>query len=138
VSWECANAPVERLARMLVRAAMSDQPDVESVDALSLVAGLSRRCLQYRCSAAGVAARDCVHLVQCLKSLWNSDDVSWDPAALLPICDPRTLRRVLRRGSFTPDRRPDIKEFILSQQFCGSPSLRRALLRECERQRTTR
>lgn len=60
------SVPIAALARILVRVAQSGNPVVQSVDTLADAAGMSRRTFQYRCQAAGVAARDCVRFVQCL------------------------------------------------------------------------
>jgi hypothetical protein len=121
---------IGELARILVRAASPRQPDVDSVESLSKASGMSRRALQYRCQAAGIAARDCVHFVQCLKSILSADEESWDPAALIPVIYARTLRRILDQAGLAERRRPRLAEFVARQQFCTNQWFKDAVLTE--------
>lgn len=125
-------APIGLLARVLVHAALPEEPVIHSVDALARMAGLSRRALQYRCQAAGVTARDCVRFVQCLKAIIGAAGAKWEPAAVIPIADARTLRRLLTQAGMENNSCPTISEFIPGQQFLQSVGFREAVLRELE------
>jgi hypothetical protein len=125
-----ACAPVSELARILVGASLPDQTTIHSVDTLARSAGMSRRALQYRCQAVGVAARDCVRFVQCLNALIESSSESWDPAAMLPIVDSRTLARVLVNAGMANGFYPTVMDFVLGQRFISNASVRTAVLGE--------
>jgi hypothetical protein len=119
--------PTAELARILVMAAMSDS-DSDSVESLSVVAGLSRRVLQRRCQTTGVTAHGCVHFVQCLKLLLTNLDC--DPSVLAPWTDPRTVRRILTLGGFPQAARPHLLDFLRTQQFIRQRVLLDAILEE--------
>src|SRR5262245_58371587 len=112
---------VAELARIVVRAALPDRPDASSVESLSEIAGLTRRVFQLRCQAAGMTARNCVHFVQCMRAVLAPDVNEWDPSALISVSDPRTLRKLMHLAGFSRERRPNLTEFVLTQQFCAAP-----------------
>ena len=117
------------LARTLVRASSADEPDVQSVDKLSELSGLTRRVFQNRCQVANVTARECVHFVQCLRAV-RTVDADWTPEALMPFCDPRTLKKLIAQGRLSRVTRPAVGEFVKTQQFIINHLLVEALLAE--------
>ena len=120
---------VSELARLAVHAALSDVAEIHSVEALSDHAGLSRRAFHNRCQAAGVMGRDYLHFVQCLKAILAADDRNWDPGALIPVGDPRTLRKILVQGGISAVQRPTIAAFLECQKFCASSWFKESVLR---------
>jgi AraC-like DNA-binding protein len=122
-------SPVSELARLAVHAALSDIAEIHSVEALSDHAGLSRRAFHNRCQAAGVMGRDYLHFVQCLKAILAADDRNWDPGALIPVSDPRTLRKILVQGGISAVQRPTIAAFLECQKFCASSWFKESVLR---------
>jgi hypothetical protein len=122
----CAMA---ELARILVRASLPDRNDVTSVEALGEASGLTRRVLQRRCQVAGVTAHACVNFVQCLKLILGPKTM-WEPAALLPCSDPRTLKRILAQAGLLGASPPPVEEFIRTQHFLAQPALQRAIVTE--------
>lgn len=121
-------SPVAELARIVVAAALSRRTDVYSVDVLSELTGLSRRAFHNRCQAAGITGRDCLHFVQCLKAVLAAGDEYWDPAALIPVTDPRTLQKILSQARIEGRERPTIPEFVSRQEFCKSSSFSESVL----------
>jgi len=125
-------SPIAELARICVSVAQSDTADVYSVEVLSRLAGLSRRAFHNRCEAAGIAGRDCLHFVQCLRALIAADSKDWDPGALIPVGDPRTLRKILMKARFDSAARPSIPTFVACQQFCTSVWFQESVLHTLE------
>jgi hypothetical protein len=122
-------SPVSELARLAVRAALSNIAEIHSVEALSGLAKLSRGAFHNRCQAAGVTGRDYLHFVQCLKAILAADDTNWDPGALIPVGDPRTLRKILAQGGMSAIQRPTIAAFLECQKFCSSSWFKDSVLR---------
>jgi hypothetical protein len=133
VSQPAHSSPVSELARLAVHAALSDIAEIDSVEALSGRAGLSRRAFHNRCRAAGVTGRDCLHFVQCLKAILAADDTNWDPGALIPVGDPRTLRKILAQAGISAIQRPTISAFLECQKFCSSFWFRESVLQALDR-----
>lgn len=125
-------SPISELARILVTATLSDIAEICSVESLSELAGLSRRAFYNRCQAAGIAGRDCLHFVQCLKAVLLSDGKHWDPAALIPVGDPRTLRKILMQARINCRERPTLATFVSCQEFCKSSWFKESVLRALE------
>jgi hypothetical protein len=130
---------IAAIARILVEAVRSKYADkIVNVDTLSIAAGVSRRVFQYRCQAAGVCAKECVRFVQCLRIVQKNDFDIWDPAAELPVNDPRTLIRVLVRAGFICDARPSLAGFLEAQRFISSSSITSHILTELCKQSSVR
>lgn len=126
-------SPVAELARICVHAAQLDVAEIYSVESLGALAGLSRRAFQNRCEAAGIAGRDCLYFVQCLRAIICADGRYWDPAALIPVADPRTLRKILTRARIDAVTRPTIATFVECQEFCTSVWFKESVLQALER-----
>jgi len=116
------------LAHALVQAALANQP-TRSVTGLCQMCGVSRRVFQRRCHCIGVTSLDCVRFVQCLK-LTIAVTEHWDPPAMLPALDERTIHKILKSANFTNGTRPAPARYVQTQMFLNRDDLKQAIAEE--------